>query len=105
MFDIPNDHYTARGIAEQVPAELQTFLWAILEQEMAEHPADYLQALKLELDGEGRLRIAYSQDQPACQQTYSMEDMGKSLPEYLDGKTIFALDDMTHITMLFAEDY
>ena len=59
MFDIPKDHYTARGIAEQVPAELQTFLWEILDREMA--------------------------------------DTGRSLPEYLD--------DITHITMLFAEDY
>ncbi len=105
MFDIPKDHYTARGIAEQVPTELQTFLWEILEQELAEHPADYLQALKLELDGEGRLQIVYRQDQPACQRLYHMADMEQNLPEYLDGKTIFALDDITHITMLFAEDY
>ena len=105
MFDLPKDHYTARGIAEQVPAELQTFLWEILKREMAEHPADYLQALKLELDGEGTLRIVYSQNQPACQRLYHMADMERSLPEDLDGRTIFALDDITHITMLFAEDY
>ena len=105
MFDIPKDYYTARGIAEQVPAELQTFLWEILKREMAEHPADYLQALKLELDGEGTLRIVYSQNQPACQRLYHMADMERSLPEDLDGRTIFALDDITHITMLFAEDY
>ena len=105
MFDIPKDHYTARGIAEQVPAQLQTFLWEILEREMAEHPADYLQALKLELDMGGMLRIVYSQEQPACQRLYHMADMERSLPEDLDGRTIFALDDITHITMLFAEDY
>lgn len=105
MFDIPKDHYTARGIAEQVPAPLQTFLWEILEREMAEHPADYLQALKLELDGEGMLRIVYSQEQPACQRLYHMADLEKSLAEHLDGRTIFALDGITYITLLFAEDY
>ncbi len=105
MFDIPKDLYTARRIAEQVPAALQICLWDILDEEMAVHPADYLQALTLELDGEGTLRILYRQDQPACQRIYHIADMEWDLPEHLDGKTIFALDDITHITMLFAEDY
>ena len=105
MFERNKPRYCTRGIAERVPMELQLFMWAALEQEQKSHDMDYLQVFQLRLDREGTLWIDYKQEQPEQNQTYALTAVGEGIPEDLNGKKIFVIDDETHITMLFAEEY
>ncbi len=105
MFEQEKPRYCTKGISENVPMELQLFLWAALEQERQSHDMDYLQVFRLKLDEEGTLWIDYIQEQPERKQTYALTDVGNEIPEELNGRKIFVMDDETHITMLFAEEY
>lgn len=64
MFEPHKPRYCTRGIADELPLELQGFLWNILEQQKELHEMDYLQVFRLEVDEEGTLWTHYSQEQP-----------------------------------------
>lgn len=105
MFEETKPRYCTRSIAEELPLELQILLWRILEQQRELHEMDYLQVFQLNLDAEGTLRMDYCQEQPAYEQSYTMSAEGIEHTKALNRKKIFVIDDETHITMLFAEEY
>ncbi len=105
MFERTKDRYVTRGIMEQVPMELQMFLWHVLEQGQSHHGMDCLQVFKLRIDEAQNLHVHHSQERPGCQKTYSLAGVGADMPAGLDGKKIYAIDDGTHVTMLFASEY
>ena len=60
MFEREKPRYCSRGVAEELPIELQAFLWTILEQQKGLHDMDYLQVFQLQVDEEGTLSIHYT---------------------------------------------
>lgn len=103
MFEREKPRYCSRGVAEEIPMELQLFLWSILEQQKNLHEMDYLQIFQLQVDEEGTLYIHYSQEQPEYEQGYVLVGVGADMPE-VNGKKLYVIDDETHITMVFPEE-
>lgn len=104
MFELTKQHYLTKGIASEIPIDLQVFLWGIIEKEKTCHELDYLQVFRLEVDGEGNLHVHYSQEQPEHKKTYSCATIGVKMPE-VNGRKIYIIDDSENVTMLFAEEY
>lgn len=104
MFELTKRRYLTRGVAREIPMELQAFLWGIIEKEKSRHELDYLQVFRLEVDGEGNLHVHYSQEQPEHEKTHSLATIGAKMPE-INGRKIYIIDDGTHVTMLLAEEY
>lgn len=103
MFEREKPRYCSRGVAEEIPMELQRFLWSILEQQKSLHDMDYLQIFQLQVDEAGTLYIHYSQEQPEYEQGYILVGVGADMPE-VNGKKLYVIDDETHITMVFPEE-
>lgn len=90
-----NRYVTAR-VSEEVPFELQLFMWSCID--ILGNEADYLQIFELVAATEGQI-IVHKQEQPPYHKEY-MIPCAKPL-----SAKIFAIDDVEYVTMLFAEEY
>ena len=90
-----NRYVTAR-VSEEVPFELQLFMWMCLD--MLGDEADYLHVFELTATPEGQ-RIVHTQEQPEYRQEYLIK-----CDKPLSAK-IFVIADVEYATMLFAEEY
>ena len=92
-----NPRYTTKGINDNLPIMTQIFLWRLIEaMEVSEQ--DYLQVFTLSVEN-GQQKVLHEQEFPE----YSKEHLFPSTNP-IEGK-IFVIDDETHSTMLFAEEY
>lgn len=97
--------YATRSITEEVPVQLQCFLWQSIDEWKNETTElDYLQVFKFEKLTDGLYVIRHSQENPNRETVYYQAD-GELGIEKVTGKTIFVIDDETHSTMLFASEY
>lgn len=96
--------YTTRGIATEMPLELQEFLWQSIDDWNAEDfPLDYLQVFKFKKVADGLYAIEHTQEEPERTIVYYVgNELGV---ESVVGKTVFVIDDGDHSTMLFASEY
>ena len=92
-----NQHYCTNGISERLPLTVQAFLWGLIRT-MEVPEQDYLQVFTLSVEN-GQQKILHEQECPE----YSKEHLFPST-DPITGK-IFVIDDETHSTMLFAEEY
>ena len=92
-----NPRYTTKGINENLPIMTQIFLWGLIET-MEVPEQDYLQVFTLSVE-KGMQKVLHEQECPE----YSKEHLFPSTNP-ITGK-IFVIDDETHSTMLFAEEY
>ena len=92
-----NPHYCTKGISERLPLSTQAFLWELI-QTMEVPKQDYLQVFKLSVEN-GQQKILHSQECPEYSKEYLIPCTAP-----ISGK-IFVIDDETHSTMLFAEEY
>lgn len=92
-----NQHYCTKGISEWLPITTQMILWELI-QTMEVPEQDYLQVFTLSIEN-GQQKIVHKQEFPE----YSAEHLFPSTTP-ITGK-IFVIDDETHSTMLFAEEY
>jgi len=92
-----NQHYCTSGISERLPIMTQIFLWGLIET-MEVPEQDYLQVFTFSVEN-GQQKILHEQEYPE----YSAEHLFPST-DPIEGK-IFVIDDETHSTMLFAEEY
>ena len=98
-----NSKYLTKGISIEVPFELQWLLWTMIEEQRSKIELDYLQVFKLNYinnHGEKLQEIIHTQEQPPYQNCIKVK-----LKNPLNNRTIFCIDDKTHSTMLFAEEY
>lgn len=99
-----NTRYTTRGIATEMPLELQEFLWQSIDEWNAEGlPLDYLQVFKFKKVADGLYAIEHMQEEPERTIVYYVG--GELGVESVIGKTVFVIDDGDHSTMLFASEY
>lgn len=92
-----NPRYVTRGVADTVPVSTQMLLWKFIDN-MDVETKDYLQVFTLSAEN-GIQKITHTQEQP----DYCMEHCIPS--EIPITAKIFVIDDHTHSTMLFAEEY
>ena len=95
MFD--DQKFLTRGIESEIPSWLVHLMWhMVLTLEIEEK--DYLQVVKLTKTPVGQ-HIVHEQEQPP----YSYE-LDVPCDDAVDAK-VFIIDDLTHSTMLLAEEY
>lgn len=94
MFE--NPRYLTREVNQNIPLELQIFMWSCIDELTIEK--DYLQVFNLTIVN-GIQRIEHKQEVPKYQNTYSV-----LVDNPVDAK-IFVIDDCDHSTMLLAEEY
>lgn len=102
MFD-SKSRYVTSGIQQEVPLELQLFLWSCIDSLKDQgNELDYLQVF--EITGEfgdelSHLNIEHRQEVPEYNKTYVVTS-----EEPINAK-IFVIDDGEYTTMLLAEEY
>ena len=92
-----NQHYCTKGISERLPIMTQVILWELI-QSMEVEEQDYLQVFTLSVEN-GQQKILHEQECPEYSKVHLF-----SSTDPITGK-IFVIDDETHSTMLFAEEY
>ena len=102
MFD-KNNRYMTKGIQNEIPLELQLFLWNcinVLKEQGRE--LDYLQVFELNKESIDDIlfqKIEHTQEVPEYKMTYSLYSI-----EMVNAK-IFVIDDGGYSTMLLAQEY
>lgn len=101
MFD--NNRYMTIGIQQEIPIELQIFLWNSIDTlKEQEEELDYLQVFELtreRIDDVFFQNIEHRQEVPKYSITYRLFSK-----EMVNAK-IFVIDDGTYSTMMLAEEY
>ena len=102
MFNNPK--YITRGIAAQSPSELQFYLWQMIADLNHRHmPLDYLQVFKLDaitIGDQSVQQITHTQEIPPYKNTVTIR-----IDQPVSNRKVFCIDDQSHSTMLFAEEY
>ncbi len=98
-----NDRYMTKEIQQQIPIELQLFLWNCIDTlKEQEQELDYLQVFELtkeRVDDVFFQKIEHRQEVPEYSKTYRV------FPNEMVDAKVFVIDDGTHSTMLLAEEY
>lgn len=95
--------YITKGISSEIPICLQNLMWLMIDS-MEVSKKDYLQVFMLErVDVYGKTfqKITHSQEQPEYKNSMVVPVDEK---EVFEGK-VFVIDDVSHCTMLLAEEY
>lgn len=95
--------YITKGISSEIPIYLQDLMWLMIDS-MEVSKKDYLQVFILErVDVYGKTfqKITHSQEQPEYKNSMVVPVDEK---EVFEGK-VFVIDDVSHCTMLLAEEY
>ncbi|MCI1592508.1 DUF960 family protein [Heyndrickxia oleronia] len=101
MFEKDKTKYATQQIASKVSVEIKVLLWRIMDsltdnQELL----DYLQVFHIQRSDDSQ-RITNKQEQPPMEMVAELE-LKKSKP--ID-TTIWIVDDGSHCTMMFPNDY
>lgn len=97
------DKFMTNGVHENIPIELQLFMWEAIDKMLS--PKDYLQVFDLKVEN-GLQIIHHYSEQPAFDMTYILAIVGKPVTA-----KIYVIDDYyeeedKHIaTMLLTEEY
>ena len=99
-----NSKYMTRGIAVQLPPELQLYLWQMITDLNRSHvPLDYLQVIQLDaitIGDQSLQQITHTQEIPPYKNTVTIR-----IDQPVSNRKVFCIDDQSHSTMLFAEEY
>ena len=98
-----NPRYMTKGISEKLPLSLQIILWGMIDGLKQKQQLDYLQVFTLSAvrnnDGTTSQSITHSQEVPPYKVTVTV-----ACTHPVDCK-VYCIDDETHSTMLFADEY
>ena len=97
MFEPEKKRYLTKGVDENIPLELQIFMWSAIDQ-MPE-PKDYLQIFKLTVEN-GLQVIHHTSEQPEFDMTYILAETEKTITA-----KIYVIDSDEYCTMLLTEEY
>lgn len=93
--------YITCGVEEHIPVVVQLMLWHMIEIARHQVELDYLQVFNINKDNNtGMVHIVHTQEQPEFKnEVFLLCDAD------MDSHKVFAIDDITHCTMLLAEEY
>ena len=97
MFEPEKKRYLTRGVDNEIPLEIQLFLWNAIDY-MPE-PKDYLQVFRLS-NVDGLQVIEHSAEQPEYKMQYILTQIEKPVTA-----KIYCIDSEEYCTMLLAEEY
>ena len=97
MFEPEKKRYLTRGVDNEIPLEIQLFLWNAIDH-MPE-PKDYLQVFRLS-NVDGLQVIEHSAEQPEYKMQYILTQIEKPVTA-----KIYCIDSEEYCTMLLAEEY
>jgi hypothetical protein len=101
MFERDKPRYATQQIASNVSVEIQVLLWRIMDSRRNnQEPLDYFQVFHLQRSGDMQ-RITNKQEQPPMEMVIQLKLKGS---QPID-TTIWIMDDGSHCTMLFSNDY
>ncbi|MCI5582217.1 MAG: DUF960 domain-containing protein [Anaeroplasma sp.] len=103
MFD--NQKYITQGIKSTIPDGMIAILFGLIDRLKTKMELDYLQVFnissKLE-DGLCKYVIMHSQEIPKYNEVFEVVALDDAV---IDDCKVFVIDDITHSTMLLAEEY
>lgn len=99
-----NRHFTC-GVQSTIPPEIISFIWCLIDDLLeSAHDVDYLQIFSLWEDtdstGESIQMVSHTQEKPQYKAVYSL-----FLSHPPINAKIFVIDDVSHSTMLLANEY
>ena len=97
------NRYMTRGISSEIPFYLQNVMWLMIES-MEIEKKDYLQIFELSktvADGKVFQKIIHRQEQPEYEKSVTVLVNEEDIVE----KKVYVIDDVSHCTMLLAEEY
>lgn len=100
MFD--KEKYITKNIQNQLPQETILFLWTLIDKARNHTELDYLQIFYLSnvtVDGVTIQKITHIQENPKYKNEVFL------LCNNAINNKVFCIDDETHSTMLFANEY
>ena len=97
MFEPEKNRYLTRGVNENIPLELQIFMWEAVNRLPEER--DYLQVFNLSVEN-GLQVIKHTSEQPKHEMTYVLTCFAEAIKA-----KVYIIDDGDHCTMLLAEEY
>ena len=92
----PPQRYVTAAVSREIPLAVQLFLWQCIDA--LPFSPDYLQVFQLSTDG-GRLKIVHTQECRDYRKEYLL------LSDVPITAKIYVINDQTHATMLFCEEY
>lgn len=103
-YKFDGDRYATSGVAEEMPIELQMFLWKKIDGLLHDNvELDYLQVFNISRHG-NVLRIEHEQEMIDPFSMVYLIDLENGDIEAVEGK-VFVIDDVDHSTMLWASEY
>lgn len=100
MFD--KEKYITKNIQNQLPQETILFLWTLIDEARQQTELDYLQIFNLSkviVDGVTMQKVTHIQEQPKYKNEVFL------LCSNAINNKVYCIDDETHSTMLFANEY
>lgn len=97
------NRYMTRGISSEIPFYLQNVMWLMIES-MEIEKKDYLQIFELSktvADGKVFQKIIHRQEQPEYEKSVTVLVNEEDIVE----KKVYVIADVSHCTMLLAEEY
>ena len=98
-----NQRYVTKGVQEGIPLELQAFCWKLIDElKETQTSLDYLQVFEFypqEINGVQQQQIKHRQEIPPYEQAYTLNQ-----PIIIKVK-LYAIDDVSHSTLLLGEEY
>lgn len=105
MFRKGEPRYFINGIEARLPVMYQIFIWDIIDGSREQgQEIDYLQVFELEvyeIETRIMLKIIHSQEMPGFSRIYRIPIKKE---DSINGK-IYVIDEITHATVLWAEEY
>lgn len=96
-----DDKYITCGVEEHIPVTIQLMLWHLIEIARENTKLDYLQIFHISKDSNtGFIHIVHEQEQPEYK-----NEVVVLCDDNVDTHKVYAIDDVTHCTMLLAEEY
>ena len=92
----PPQRYATAAVSREIPFGVQLFLWQCIDA--LPFSPDYLQVFELSTEG-CRLKIVHTQECPDYRKEYLL------LSDVPITAKIYVINDETHATMLFCEEY
>ncbi len=100
---IEGKRFMTRGIANEIPVDVQAFMWNIITEQVATYGGvDYLQVFTFSRNN-NELIVHYKQEIPEVSRSFALEYRDEFYTFLRE--TIFVIDEITHSTMLFAHEY
>ena len=95
--------YMTKGVQSEIPIDVQLKIWQCIDDLVKSNTStDYLQVFTLDTNNDV-LEVTHTQEVPEYKSNFTMNSNNKKY--YFKNKKIFVIDDVTHCTMLLANEY